>query len=283
MFFMRLRNHAKWVFVALAFVFVFSFVVAGVGSGSTGISDLLSSNGGGIFGFFGGNSTSNPVKDAQKQVDKAGKDKAKLAVALLSLANAQAKKGLGSDAEASYVRYLRLKPHDSDAHHQLSILYSNDAQAQADQLSPIEQDVVQSAPSGAKFVTDPIQVAIHQDALSHATDFYKAYHAAKQKEFEQLEAARASAKGTQRNLIQDQEGTEAYGAFIVAAPFGSGLPESPAAATAQADATAWAALGVPALKASLPRHKNDGAGPNIQQMLTQLTPYAPAAAKSSGR
>ena len=37
----RLRRHAKWVFVFLALVFALSFVLFGVGSGSTGIGDVL--------------------------------------------------------------------------------------------------------------------------------------------------------------------------------------------------------------------------------------------------
>ena len=41
LFFQRLRVHAKWVFVLLALVFALGFVFFGVGSGSTGISDVL--------------------------------------------------------------------------------------------------------------------------------------------------------------------------------------------------------------------------------------------------
>ena len=52
MFFPRLRRQAKWVFVLLALVFAFGFVAFGVGSGSTGISDILRGN------FFGGGGTS---------------------------------------------------------------------------------------------------------------------------------------------------------------------------------------------------------------------------------
>src|SRR5207253_3560043 len=50
LFFQRIRRQAKWVFVFLALVFAASFVVFGVGSGSTGIGDLLRGNFGGIFG-----------------------------------------------------------------------------------------------------------------------------------------------------------------------------------------------------------------------------------------
>src|SRR3954464_2685394 len=41
MFFPRLRKQAKWVFVFLAAVFMLSFVFLGVGSGSSGIGDIL--------------------------------------------------------------------------------------------------------------------------------------------------------------------------------------------------------------------------------------------------
>src|SRR5205823_9806808 len=51
LFFSRLRVHAKWVFVFLALVFALGFVFFGVGSGSTGISDVLQN-------FFTGSSSS---------------------------------------------------------------------------------------------------------------------------------------------------------------------------------------------------------------------------------
>src|ERR1043166_6385899 len=48
LFFARLRRHTKWMFVLLALVFGVGFVAFGVGSGSTGIGDILRGN------FFGG-------------------------------------------------------------------------------------------------------------------------------------------------------------------------------------------------------------------------------------
>ena len=78
MFFMRLRNHAVWVFVALAIIFGFSFVVTGVGS--SGAGDVLS----GLPGIFQ-SSEPNAVKTAEDKVEKAekAKDNAALATALL--------------------------------------------------------------------------------------------------------------------------------------------------------------------------------------------------------
>ncbi|MDX6481175.1 MAG: hypothetical protein QOG85_1685 [Gaiellaceae bacterium] len=273
---MRLRNHAKWMFVLLAVVFVFSFVVAGVGSGSTGVSDLF-----GSVSFFGGSSSSDPVKAAQKKVDKAGKDTAELAPALKNLADAQARKQLTADAEATYKRYLALRPQDVTARQHLALQYKNDADAQFLQLQAIAQDVVQSAPIGStKLVTDPIQAAVHQDAISHATDFYRAFRTAKQKELTELGAAAARAKGVQRSSLLAQQGPEAFNAFNTAANFGSLIPESPAAADAQKDIAAWAKLGLPALQQVLKLHPKDSLGAQIKQMIDRMKPYAPAAAKS---
>src|SRR5438876_11784936 len=42
--FTRIRGQTRWVFMLLAVVFAISFVVAGVGSGSTGIGDLFNGN-----------------------------------------------------------------------------------------------------------------------------------------------------------------------------------------------------------------------------------------------
>jgi cytochrome c-type biogenesis protein CcmH/NrfG len=44
LFFVRLRKNARWVFIFLALVFAGGFVFFGVGSGSTGVSDLFSGN-----------------------------------------------------------------------------------------------------------------------------------------------------------------------------------------------------------------------------------------------
>ena len=75
MFFPRLRRQAKWVFVFLAFVFAAGFVFFGVGSGSTGLGDLLRGN----FNIFGNNGTStnsSAVKAYQRVVRLAPKDPA---------------------------------------------------------------------------------------------------------------------------------------------------------------------------------------------------------------
>jgi hypothetical protein len=64
LFFSRLRRHAKVMYVLLAVVFAAGFVVLGVGSGSTGIGDILQ---GKLFGG-GGSSTSSQIQDKQKAI-----------------------------------------------------------------------------------------------------------------------------------------------------------------------------------------------------------------------
>jgi tetratricopeptide (TPR) repeat protein len=65
LFFARLRRHTKWMFVLLALVFAVGFVAFGVGSGSTGISDIFRN---GLFGGGGGSGLSSRIKDDQKKI-----------------------------------------------------------------------------------------------------------------------------------------------------------------------------------------------------------------------
>ena len=68
LFFARLRGHAKWVFVFLALVFGVGFVIFGVGSGSTGISDVLQNM------FNGSSSSGKSLSSLQKNAAEHPKD-----------------------------------------------------------------------------------------------------------------------------------------------------------------------------------------------------------------
>src|SRR5216684_5844994 len=68
MFFPKLRAHAKWMFVLLIVVFAGGFVFLGVGSGSSGIGDLLQGNFSTLFSSSSGNSA-QATKD-QKRIAK---------------------------------------------------------------------------------------------------------------------------------------------------------------------------------------------------------------------
>lgn len=278
MFFMRIRRHARWLFMFLAVLFALTFAFAGVGSGSTGIGDLMGSFGS-IFGGSGGGS--NPVHTAQKQVDKAGSDPAKLAPALRTLGKAQVAKAQFADAEKTYQRYFRLKPNDVRARQELAIAYKNDSDTYGNQLTQVVTDVVQSAPTslGGNLVTDPIASGEHQDAVTTASDIYKKFADPKDKELAQLQAALAASKGAARASALIQLAGEAYSATQAAVTFGTYVPEAPQAANAQQQARRWAAFAVTADNGLLKLHPHDALTAQIKQQLASVKPYAPASGK----
>src|SRR5207248_11304394 len=102
MFFPRLRRQAKWVFVFLAFVFAAGFVFFGVGSGSTGLGDLLRGNFN-IFGNNGGSTNSSAVKSALTKTNAHPKDPN----AWNALATAYSSDGRLSDANKAYEHVLK--------------------------------------------------------------------------------------------------------------------------------------------------------------------------------
>jgi tetratricopeptide (TPR) repeat protein len=110
MFFPRLRRQAKWVFVFLAFVFAAGFVFFGVGSGSTGLGDLLRGNFN-IFGSGGGSTTSSAVKSALKKTKAHPNDPN----AWRDLASAYSGDGRLSDANKANEHLLKLRPKDISA------------------------------------------------------------------------------------------------------------------------------------------------------------------------
>jgi cytochrome c-type biogenesis protein CcmH/NrfG len=121
MFFPRLRAQAKWVFIFLAFVFAVSFVFFGVGSGSTGLGDILRGN----FNILGGGDTtvSSGTKKAQKQTEAHPSD----AAAWKALADAYQADGKATKANVALEHYLKLKPNDVDALARVAGYYENRA------------------------------------------------------------------------------------------------------------------------------------------------------------
>ncbi len=122
LFFSRIRRRAKWVFVFLAVVFMLSFVLFGVGSGSSGLGDML--NGSWIFGGGGVKSSTPGIRKAQKLVAANGKD----ASAYRALATAYQAAGRPDEAITPLVTYTQLKSKDSDALLELAALYGGRAQ-----------------------------------------------------------------------------------------------------------------------------------------------------------
>lgn len=144
MFFPKLRSHARWVFVLLAVVFAASFVFLGVGSGSSGLGDLLKGN----FSLFGGGS--NQISKDRDRIKKNPKDLA----AYKDLATALQAEGKDDEAISVLERYRKLKPKDTDALAQLGGLYLHKADVARSRAQAI-QTASQDAFAGQLFAPDP--------------------------------------------------------------------------------------------------------------------------------
>jgi cytochrome c-type biogenesis protein CcmH/NrfG len=120
MFFPRLRRQAKWVFVLLALVFAVGFVAFGVGSGSTGISDILRGN------FFGGSSTStsSQVKAKQKAIAANPRD----INAYLDLAGIYQQDQDDANALATLRKAQKVDPKNFDVLNRIAGIYSGRAE-----------------------------------------------------------------------------------------------------------------------------------------------------------
>jgi tetratricopeptide (TPR) repeat protein len=164
LFFPRLRTHAKWMFVALAVIFSVSFVAFGVGSGSTGISDIFN-NGLGLFG--GGSSSGTSISKLQKTVAK----HPKVAQNYRDLATALETKNRNDEAIAALESYTKLKPKDTAALSELAGLYLKQAdnartvaQAAQDAATPITGGGLFGPSSTSKLgqalATDPVVQAV---------------------------------------------------------------------------------------------------------------------------
>ena len=119
LFFNRLRNHAKWVFVLLVVVFAVSFVIFGVGSGSTGIADVLQNV------FSGTSSSGSSLSALQKKTVEQPKN----AQAWRNLATKLEQDGRDDEALTALTSYIGLKPKDQDALRELAAVDLRRAQA----------------------------------------------------------------------------------------------------------------------------------------------------------
>ena len=141
LFFQRLRNHAKWAYVALAVAFVLGFVLLGVGSGSTGISDAFQN----AFNF--GSSGGTSISKLQKKVEKSPKD----AKAWRDLATALEQKQRTQEAVNALERYATLRAKDQTALSELASQYAALATSAAQDYSLAQAEASQQASPGATF------------------------------------------------------------------------------------------------------------------------------------
>ena len=158
LFFSRLRRHAKIIYVLLALVFAIGFVAFGVGSGSTGIGDILRGN---IFG--GGGSTSSRIKDQQKKIDANPRD----IQAYLTLASFYQQDNKDSQAVSTLERAAKVQPKNLDVLNALARTYRGQAEATQNTWATAENAMAESnlAPPGLE-ANSTLGQALTSDPLS---------------------------------------------------------------------------------------------------------------------
>jgi cytochrome c-type biogenesis protein CcmH/NrfG len=155
LFFQRLRNHAKPVFLLLAVMFALTFVFLGVGSGSNGITDALQN----AF-HFGSASTGASVSSLEKKTQKNPGD----VQAWRDLATAYETKQRTHDAITALEQYTGLRPKDTGALAELAAQYNKQAQAYAGDYQAAAASVSAVTPVGAAFAppaTSPLGKAFN--------------------------------------------------------------------------------------------------------------------------
>ena len=184
LFFQRLRNHAKWAYVGLAVAFVLGFVLLGVGSGSTGISDLFQN----AFNF--GSSGGTSISKLESKVAKHPTD----ATAWRDLATAYETKQRTQDAVTALERFTALRPKNTDALNELASQYTTLAQTYATDYQDAQAAVQAASPSSVfapasttpfgkmfsdpKALQDPIDSVASQAAQTRAQTAYSNYTSA---------------------------------------------------------------------------------------------------------
>ena len=145
MFFTRLRNRAKWVFVLLAAAFGIGFIGFGVGGqGGGGVADVI----GGIFGQDGNAQTS--VNDAQSALADNPDDPD----ARRDLAQALNASQRFEEAIPAYVSYLELEPDNTQALQELALLYQADVGEVLQRATLLQQEALTADP-GSAILFDP--------------------------------------------------------------------------------------------------------------------------------
>jgi cytochrome c-type biogenesis protein CcmH/NrfG len=176
LFFGRLRNHAKILFILMAGVFMISFVFLGVGSGSTGISQVLQN-------FFSGTSSSGAsLSSLQKQTVEHPKS----AAAWLAYANKLQADNKLDQAAAALTTYTTLKPKDADQLRVLASIYYrrasdwdtvySDQSAYAQTVTPTVTLVVKSSSKLGTALTglsNPLATAVSSQTETSSSNAYQ--------------------------------------------------------------------------------------------------------------
>jgi tetratricopeptide (TPR) repeat protein len=161
MFFMRLRRSTKPMFIFLALVFALSFVFLGVGSGSSGIGDLLR----GDIHLFGGGSSGTSVGKAEDRIKKNPRD----AAAYRDLARAYEAKGDTAKAIDALNGYTRLRPKDTTALTELAANHLSQAEAARNQAAAAQAALANASLFTPYPTSGKLGTALGQNPITEAS------------------------------------------------------------------------------------------------------------------
>jgi len=178
LFFNRLRRHAKWMYILLVIVFAGGFVFLGVGSGSTGIGDILQNM------FQRNSSSGGSLSSLQKNV----REHPKNANAWRKLATKLEQDQKTTEAIGALQRLTALRPRDEAALQELAGLYARRADDYRNEAALAQQEAALAAP-GSLFqpassttigrayqdpnaLQDPIANAVTSQANTKASEAY---------------------------------------------------------------------------------------------------------------
>lgn len=177
LFFSRLRHHAKVVYVLLAVVFAGGFIFLGVGSGSTGIGDILQGH---LFGG-GGSSTSSQVSDKQQQIRQHPQD----VTLYLDLAGLYQADNKEAQALSTLQNAQRVAPKNVDVLNRIATIYSAQAAREGDRYNAILDVYSQNAAAppgvdtstqiGQAITSDPYTQGLQQQLNEAYTKVTGAY------------------------------------------------------------------------------------------------------------
>jgi tetratricopeptide (TPR) repeat protein len=201
LFFSRLRRHAKVMYVLLALAFAIGFVAFGVGSGSTGIGDILRGN------FFGGgNSTSSRIKDQKKEVARHPNDME----AYLTLATFYQQDNNNGAAIAALEQAAKIKPKNLDVLNALARIYRGNAETARNDWAVAENALAESnlAPPGLDpsttlgqaLTSDPLSTSLKTQASDAFTKMSTAFATAEGAYKRAATAARGSSQEANAQL-----------------------------------------------------------------------------------
>lgn len=241
--------------------FVLGFVLLGVGSGSTGISDVLGNM------FSGGSGGGTSISNLQNKVNKTPGS----AKAWRDLATALEQKQRTQDAVNALVRYTALRPKDQNALGELASQYASLATTYATDYTNAQAQASQYAAPGAVFApasTTPFGKAFAdptalQDPISAAVQTLAS--TAQSTAYTNFQTAQKDAEGVYQKLVA--------------------LNPSDATTQIQLGQAAQAAgdtkTAVSAYDAFLKLAPTDPLVPQVKSALKQLQPLTPAATSTS--